>query len=49
MTVAAEMKLPHPINIVQIDHIVIRVNNLDQMIDFYTAVLGCRLEKAPAK
>ncbi len=49
MTVPAEMELPHPINIVQIDHVVIRVNNLEQMIDFYTAVLGCRLEKGPGE
>lgn len=43
------MKQSHPINVVQIDHVVIRVNNLDQMIDFYTTVLGCRLEKGPGK
>ena len=49
MTSPAEMKLPHPINIVQIDHVVIRVNNLERMIDFYTAVLGCRLEEAPGE
>ncbi len=49
MTIPAEMKLPHPINIVQIDHVVIRVNNLELMIDFYTAVLGCLLEKDPGE
>ena len=49
MTVPAEMELPHPINIVQIDHVVIRVNNLEQMIDFYTEVLGCRLERGPGE
>ncbi len=49
MTLPAEMKLPHPINIVQIDHVVIRVKNLEQMIDFYTAVIGCRLEKGPGE
>ncbi len=49
MTVPTEMKLPLPINIVQIDHVVIRVKNLEQMIDFYTAVLGCRLEKGPGE
>lgn len=48
-TVPSEMKLSHPINIIQIDHVVIRVNNLDQMIDFYTAVLGCQLEKGPGE
>ncbi len=28
-----------------IDHIVLRVSDLDQMLQFYTAVLGCRIER----
>ena len=31
--------------IVQIDHVVIRVNNLQTMLDFYQQVLGCNLER----
>jgi catechol 2,3-dioxygenase-like lactoylglutathione lyase family enzyme len=29
----------------EIDHIVLRVNNLDAMIRFYCDVLGCRIER----
>ena len=39
----------HPINIRLIDHVVIRVQNLVPMIDFYCDVLGCRLERGPGK
>ena len=39
----------HPINIRLIDHVVIRVQNLVRMIDFYCDVLGCRLERGPGK
>ena len=39
----------HPINIRLIDHVVIRVQNLVRMIDFYRDVLGCRLERGPGK
>ena len=38
---------PNPINLTRIDHVVIRVNNLSEMIDFYCDVLGCRLERGP--
>ena len=31
--------------IVQIDHVVLRVNNLQTMLDFYQQVLGCTLER----
>ncbi len=37
----------NPINIRLIDHVVIRVNDLDAMVRFYADVLGCRLEKGP--
>ncbi len=37
----------NPINIRLIDHVVIRVQNLVRMIDFYCDVLGCRLERDP--
>jgi glyoxylase I family protein len=43
------MRQPHPINIRSIDHVVIRVTNLEAMVDFYCDVLGCRLEKGPGK
>jgi len=33
----------------QIDHIVLRVSNLNAMMDFYMGVLGCELEKVQAK
>lgn len=37
----------HPINVALIDHVVIRVRDLDRMIAFYENVLGCRLERGP--
>jgi len=37
----------NPLNITQIDHVVIRARNIDQMIAFYRDVLGCRLERGP--
>ena len=43
------MKQQNPINIRLIDHVVIRVKNLEQMIDFYSDVLGCRLERQPGE
>lgn len=43
------MDQQHPINIRLIDHVVIRVNNLEQMIEFYREVLGCRLERGPGE
>ena len=39
----------HPIKIRLIDHVVIRVQDLVRMIDFYCGVLGCRLERGPGK
>lgn len=39
----------HPINIQLIDHVVLRVKNLEYMIDFYCDVLGCRLERGPGE
>ena len=35
----------NPINLKAIDHIVLRVSDLDRMIGFYQDVLGCRLER----
>jgi glyoxylase I family protein len=43
------MNQEHPINIRLIDHVVIRVQDLVRMIDFYCGVLGCRLERGPGK
>ena len=39
------MKKANPINITHIDHVVIRVNDLKNMIAFYQDVLGCKLER----
>lgn len=39
--------LSNPLNITGIDHIVIRVDDLSGMINFYQDVLGCRLERGP--
>ena len=38
-----------PINIARIDHVVLRVRDLDRMIEFYSTVLGCRLERGPGE
>jgi catechol 2,3-dioxygenase-like lactoylglutathione lyase family enzyme len=43
------MKPANPINITHIDHVVIRVNNLENMIAFYQDVLGCQLERGPGE
>ncbi|NEX20950.1 VOC family protein [Thiorhodococcus mannitoliphagus] len=43
------MHQPNPINIRSIDHVVIRVTDLDGMIAFYRDVLGCRLERGPGE
>jgi len=41
------MQNPNPINIRAIDHVVLRVTELESMVRFYTDVLGCRLERGP--
>lgn len=41
------MRDPNPINIALIDHVVVRVMDLENMVRFYSEVLGCRLEKGP--
>jgi catechol 2,3-dioxygenase-like lactoylglutathione lyase family enzyme len=43
------MKKANPINITHIDHLVIRVNDLENMISFYQDVLGCKLERGPGE
>ena len=43
------MKKANPINIQLIDHVVIRANDLETMIAFYSDVLGARLERGPGK
>ena len=45
----AVMQREHPIHLQSIDHVVIRVLNLDQMIAFYCDVLGCQLERGPGE
>jgi catechol 2,3-dioxygenase-like lactoylglutathione lyase family enzyme len=41
------MQSKNPINIRLIDHVVIRAVDIDHMVNFYCAVLGCRLERGP--
>ncbi len=43
------MKQANPINITHIDHVVIRVTDLESMIAFYQDVLGCKLERGPGE
>ncbi|MFT6372936.1 MAG: catechol 2,3-dioxygenase-like lactoylglutathione lyase family enzyme [Gammaproteobacteria bacterium] len=43
------MKKANPINITHIDHVVIRVIDLESMIAFYQDVLGCKLERGPGE
>lgn len=43
------MKKANPINITHIDHVVIRVKGLENMIEFYQDVLGCKLERGPGE
>ena len=38
-----------PITIQAIDHVVLRVNDLEKMIGFYRDVLGCTLERGPGE
>jgi catechol 2,3-dioxygenase-like lactoylglutathione lyase family enzyme len=37
--------IPHPIAIREIDHLVLRVADLDKMLRFYCDVLGCAIER----
>lgn len=39
----------NPLNITHIDHVVIRVRDLEKMVAFYETVMGCRLERGPGK
>lgn len=34
-----------PFTVGQLDHVVLRIKDLDAMLQFYTRVLGCQLEK----
>jgi len=43
------MNPANPINISLIDHVVLRVTDLETMVAFYSEVLGCRLERGPGK
>jgi glyoxylase I family protein len=43
------MRETNPINIHLVDHVVLRVVNLQAMVDFYCDVLGCRLERGPGE
>lgn len=43
------MDEPNPINITHIDHVVIRVESLENMLAFYRAVLGCKPERGPGE
>jgi glyoxylase I family protein len=39
----------NPVNILGIDHAVLRVSDLRKMLNWYCAVLGCRLERGPGE
>lgn len=41
------MNQPIPINVLHLDHVVIRVTDLRSMIEWYQSVLGCELERGP--
>jgi catechol 2,3-dioxygenase-like lactoylglutathione lyase family enzyme len=43
------MEQQHPVNIRLIDHVVVRAENLERMVDFYCDVLGCRVERGPGE
>lgn len=43
------MRAANPLNVTHIDHVVIRVRNLERMIAFYETVVGCRLERGPGE
>ncbi|CAA0121399.1 Virulence protein [Halioglobus japonicus] len=43
------MEQANPINISQIDHVVLRARDFERMISFYRDVLGCRLERGPGE
>jgi|GEM_PF-127268 len=43
------MNKANPINIHVIDHVVLRANDLDRLVMFYSEVLGCRLERGPGE
>ena len=39
------MKKANPINLIGIDHVVLRAQNFEGLVTFYTEVLGCQLER----
>ncbi len=41
------MKAANPINLTHIDHVVLRVADLEAMVLFYQEVFGCTLERGP--
>ena len=43
------METANPINITHIDHVVLRVEDLEKMVAFYRDVLGCKLERGPGE
>ncbi|MFV8820002.1 VOC family protein [Haliea sp. E17] len=43
------MQIANPLNLSQIDHVVIRARDMQRMIVFYRDVLGCRLERGPGE
>ena len=43
------MRRQHTINIRLIDHVVVRVEDLERMVGFYCDVLGCRVERGPGE
>jgi glyoxylase I family protein len=43
------MDKANPINILGIDHVVVRARDPERLVRFYRDVLGCRLERGPGK
>jgi glyoxylase I family protein len=43
------MREANPINIRMLDHVVLRVSDLDRTVEWYCEVLGCRLERGPGE
>ena len=39
------MEQPNPLNPVGIDHVVLRARDFEALINFYTQIIGCRLER----
>ena len=45
LAVGQELTMAHPIQVREIDHVVLRVRDLERSLHFYVQVLGCREER----